>query len=103
MFGLKANTGVGLVLALVLSVRVQAHIALWDEGMYGYVTFTRIVGGNPCLIYVDLTQTTQINKSRFYHWKNSPSLSGGFTTTSIDLPNLENVCNFPPAGLITVK
>lgn len=35
MLGLKVNTGVGLVLALVLSVQVNAHIALWDEGMYG--------------------------------------------------------------------
>lgn len=35
MLGFKANTGAGLVLALVLSVQVSAHIALWDEGMYG--------------------------------------------------------------------
>ena len=36
MLGFKtANAGVGLVLALLLSVQVNAHIALWDEGMYG--------------------------------------------------------------------
>jgi len=30
------NAGVGLVLAL-MTLKVQAHIALWDEAMYGYV------------------------------------------------------------------
>jgi hypothetical protein len=38
MLGMKKkNTGVGLVLALVMAFKVQAHIALWDPAMYGYV------------------------------------------------------------------
>jgi len=39
MFGVKKmDTRVGLVLALCMNMGVQAHIALWDEAMYGYVT-----------------------------------------------------------------
>jgi hypothetical protein len=36
MLGTKMNmnVGVGLVLAL-MTLKVQAHIALWDEAMYG--------------------------------------------------------------------
>jgi hypothetical protein len=39
MVGLKMNKniGTGLVLVLGLLSQVQAHIALWDEAMYGYV------------------------------------------------------------------
>jgi len=37
MLGMKKNTGVGLVLALGMVLKVQAHIALWDPAMYGYV------------------------------------------------------------------
>jgi len=33
---MNMNVGVGLVLAL-MTFKVQAHIALWDEAMYGYV------------------------------------------------------------------
>lgn len=35
MLGLGMYGGARLVLALLISVQVNAHIALWDEGMYG--------------------------------------------------------------------
>lgn len=33
---MNMNVGAGLVFAL-MTFKVQAHIALWDEAMYGYV------------------------------------------------------------------
>jgi hypothetical protein len=47
MVGLKMNKniGTGLVLVLGLLSQVQAHIALWDEAMYGYViNFPSLIG-----------------------------------------------------------
>lgn len=82
MFGMKLNTAGGLVLAFCMSLKVQAHIALWDEAMYGYVPSTMTL---PIKLMVDGTHQMSISMSPSCHSKNSHSINGGSTTTLIDL------------------
>lgn len=83
MIGMKmnVNVGVGLVLTL-MTLKVQAHIALWDEAMYGCAPF---IQRNDLVLMIDGTNPILTNTNPSFPLNDSHSINGGSTTISINL------------------